>query len=327
MAEPDERKHHVHHVVDRDHVEHRVGQPRELGQRPLAVGHDQRIGHLEPVDPARERVAQRGLDDRGSHDRQRPTPAGPLLLGNPLPERLGEGVDIGPAHRPGPRPTQLDQPVVDPGQPRLLGRPGHRLRSLLAVVAGRLIDEGLQLFWGAEAAPPRRGRPRRRDSARQSTSWSTDASTQSLGDAAHVAGRDVDHVRFQTGGPQRGVQRARSTDVVRERLVHRGIERHRRGGVHHDVDRFVDALDGGQVGLQGRRPLGEDAPRLVLPHGGEPGLEDRLAQQPVEPLPGRLGAPGTHDGHYVDVGRRQKSFEHGLAQEPGDAGEQHALRG
>ncbi len=72
-----DREGRVHDEVDRDDVEHAVGQARELGQLAAAVRDDQRVRDLEAVDPARERMLQRapmieGRTTRGG-DRRRPS--------------------------------------------------------------------------------------------------------------------------------------------------------------------------------------------------------------------------------------------------------------
>ena len=56
------------HVVDRDDVDDRVGGGRELRQLAAAVGQDQRLGHLEALDPADVRPLQGGLDDARPDD-------------------------------------------------------------------------------------------------------------------------------------------------------------------------------------------------------------------------------------------------------------------
>jgi HAMP domain-containing protein len=67
----------------------------EVGQLAAAVGEDDRVGHLEALDPARVRVDERRLDDGGAHDRDPEVAA--EVGDDPLRERLGEGVDVRPA--------------------------------------------------------------------------------------------------------------------------------------------------------------------------------------------------------------------------------------
>ena len=52
------------HEVDRDEVEAHRRVAREARDEPSGVGEDDRVGHLEPLDPAREGEAQGRLDDR-----------------------------------------------------------------------------------------------------------------------------------------------------------------------------------------------------------------------------------------------------------------------
>ena len=108
----------VDDVVDRDHVEDRVGQAGELGQQPAAVRHDQRVGDLEAVDPAGERMLQRALDDRGAHDRQPVAVLAPQLFGGALGERLGQRVDVGPAERLGAGASDVDELGASPTRAR-----------------------------------------------------------------------------------------------------------------------------------------------------------------------------------------------------------------
>ena len=60
----------VHDVVDRDQVDDALGDTGELGDLAETVGADDRVGHLEPVDPSGRRVRQRRLDDARADDRQ-----------------------------------------------------------------------------------------------------------------------------------------------------------------------------------------------------------------------------------------------------------------
>jgi hypothetical protein len=56
-------------LVDRDDVDDRVRGRRELRQLAAAVGQDQRLGHLEALDPADVRPLEGGLDDARPDDR------------------------------------------------------------------------------------------------------------------------------------------------------------------------------------------------------------------------------------------------------------------
>ena len=47
----------------------------EAGDEPSAVGEQDRVGHLQPLDPAGVGLLERGLDDRRAHDREVPGPA------------------------------------------------------------------------------------------------------------------------------------------------------------------------------------------------------------------------------------------------------------
>ena len=100
----------VDHVVDRHDVDDRVRRRGQVGQLAAAVGQDDRLGHLEALDPARVRPDQRGLDDAdgrtmltgiaGAPGASTDVPAGELL-DDPLAHRLGERVDVRPAQAAG----------------------------------------------------------------------------------------------------------------------------------------------------------------------------------------------------------------------------------
>src|SRR3546814_12525144 len=68
-----------------------------LLQETAGVGDDDGLGHAEAADPPRERLLDRRLDDRRSHDRHRDV--APVLEARALAERLrvGVGVEIGRA--------------------------------------------------------------------------------------------------------------------------------------------------------------------------------------------------------------------------------------
>ena len=57
-------------VVDRDDVDPVRGAARQVGEAARRVGEDQRVGDLDPLQPARARLPQRRLDDRRPHDRR-----------------------------------------------------------------------------------------------------------------------------------------------------------------------------------------------------------------------------------------------------------------
>ena len=109
----------VDHVVAGHDVDHRVRRGREVGQLTPAVREDQRLGHLEALDPARVRVLPGRLHDRRPDDGDPDVRAG--LDHRRLAQGLGEGVDVGPAQRAGPLGPGLDQLGLDPFQPAALG--------------------------------------------------------------------------------------------------------------------------------------------------------------------------------------------------------------
>ena len=109
-------------VVDRHDVDDGVGGRGELRQLAAPVGQDQRLGHLEALDPARVRALEGGLDDARADDRHRRVLG--VRLDDPLAERLGEGVAVGPAEAAGPLGAEPDQLLLDPLLAALLDRRG-----------------------------------------------------------------------------------------------------------------------------------------------------------------------------------------------------------
>ena len=135
-----DRNDRIDHEVHRDHVEHAVGEPGELGKKSTAVGEDERIGHLEAVDPAGERMPQRALDNRGANHGQAMADIPPQLLGCALGECLGECVDIGPAEALCARSTVVNETGMHPFHPRRLASPCDGLWTLLAVLGTSIPD-------------------------------------------------------------------------------------------------------------------------------------------------------------------------------------------
>ncbi len=102
-----------HHVVDRDDVDDGVARGGELRQLAASVGQDQRLRHLEALDPARVGALEGGLDDARAHDRDAVTGGG-VRLDDPLAHRLGEGVAVGPAQAAGPFGAHPHELLLDP---------------------------------------------------------------------------------------------------------------------------------------------------------------------------------------------------------------------
>ena len=90
----------VDHVVTGNDVDHGIRGGRELRQLSSPIGQDDRIGHLEALDPSRVRVFQRRLHDGGADNGDLHVMA--QVRNDNLAHRFGEGVDIGPPQRTGP---------------------------------------------------------------------------------------------------------------------------------------------------------------------------------------------------------------------------------
>ena len=112
----------VDDTVDRDQVHQALHAPGEVRDLAPGVAEDDRLGHLEAVEPARLGLAPGALDDGRPHDRQLEV-AG-LGQHRPLGQRLGEVVDVVPAQRPGPRDAVGDQLLLDPVEAAAFGVAG-----------------------------------------------------------------------------------------------------------------------------------------------------------------------------------------------------------
>ncbi len=323
------RQDRVHDVVDGDQVDDALRDAGELGDLAHAVGADDRVGHLEAVDPAGRRVLQRRLDDARPHDAQAEAALVREVLDRALPHRLREGVDVGPAERARAHASVLDQALIHPplaallgvdadrvgaGAGVLLGGLGHEVLEHLGLAAGRLdLAAGLQRHLRLERVVDL-------------------VIERALGDhallhAGDVGGRDVDEVRRVV---VRGaaVEVLRAEDVGLEPLVDRRVEADRGRRVDHDVEAGGDvglatgevavdhvdvAVEGGQEGVVAAQSLTDD-------------VEGRLAGQVVDALDRRRGLLGADQHGRVGVGEvQQEPFEDHLPEEARDAREQDAL--
>ena len=109
----------VDDIVAGDDVDDGVRGGRKLGQLAPAVRQDDRVGHLETLDPAGVRISQGGLHDGRADDRDPHVTA--QVHHDGLPHRLREGVDVSPAERTGPLRASGDQLLLDPCQAPPLG--------------------------------------------------------------------------------------------------------------------------------------------------------------------------------------------------------------
>ena len=320
----------VHHEVDRDDVEHGVGQAGEVRQLAAPVGDDQRVGDLEAVDPTRERVVQRALDDRRTNDRQAVARLRPQLFGGPLGERLGERVDVGPAEALGAGAAVVDESLAHPLGAGGLGETCDGLRSGLAVTGARLrevlaqglrlarleLDAGAGRLRGLVLGPPVHGM------------GEGCLGRDALADAAHVGGRDVNHVRVAAAGQQGAVDAVCAADVGVEGLIDGRIERHRRCSVDDHVDIRGKGADVGEAALDHGDALRDGLGRGILTDRFDPVGEDGLAHEVGEPTFAGLAAFAANEDRDAGVGmRRQQSLEHRLSHEPGRAREEHMLVG
>ena len=107
--------------------------PGQVGEAAGRVGEDQRVGDLDPLEPARPRLLQGGLDDRRPHDRRpRAAPVGQ----QPFAERLAERVGVGPALGQRPPPARRAR-GVRAASARAAPRPARRRRGPSRIEASR----------------------------------------------------------------------------------------------------------------------------------------------------------------------------------------------
>ena len=325
----DEGEDDVDDEVDGNDVEHGVRVAGELGEAAVGVGHDERIGDLEAVDPSRPRVPQRGFDDRRADEGDAVAGLGPFLLGDAFGHRLGQRVDIRPAQRFGAGASEVDEAVLDVLLPSGLGGCGDGLRAHPRTLRPGAAEEGTEVLRG-----PRFGFDALARELRGSVLGAVvDGVGQpaferhALRDPADVGGGDVDDVRVLAGLEQHPVEVLDPADVRLERLVDGRIERHARGGV-----------DDGAHGLRQRRQRGEIAledldsrpQRLgdgVLTGPGDPGGEHGSGQEPLHPVTSRLRPAGTDEnGDGVLRSALEQSLEDRLTEESGRTGEKNAAR-
>ena len=328
------REDRVHDVVAGHDVDHRVRRRRELRQLSAAVRQDQRLGHLEALDPPRVRVQPGRLDDgRADHGH---LDTGADVGDHPLTERLGEGVDVGPAERAGALGAGFHQLGLHPLQPAPLGvRCGRQVAGLAMFPLG-LLAQGRQPLRGArlglDQVPHRQSGP--------GLGLVVDGvHVRRLGDRAppppggvgggdvHVV-RDLEQVAVVVGaGLDHPVhQRLGAEHVGGEGLVDGRIERHVPGAVHHDVDVTRQHRHVRQVALDHVDAAVQQ--RLRSPGGLPDTAEDVLLDHGDHPVPGPGGALPADQHRRRGVGQLGEDLpEQLLADEAGDAGHQDLLAG
>ena len=233
-----DRQDRVHDDVDRDDVDDALGDAGELGDLAQAVRPDDRVGHLEAVDPPGRRVEQRALDDRRPHDRQRQLLQVRELLHRSLAHRLRERVDVGPAERARARPAVARQTLRHPVLAALLGVFGHRRRTGARVLLRRLVHEVVEHLGTAGLRLDVAPRLERQLALGPPVHLVLEGvlGDDALRDAGDVRGRDVHQARTRAAVDHAAVQVHRAEQVRLEPLVDRRVERHGRGGVDRDVD-------------------------------------------------------------------------------------------
>ena len=319
-------QHRVHHQVHRNDVHDALGEPRELGDRAPPVGQDDRLRHLEALDPPRIRVRESAFDDRRTHDRQRHTMGCRELLGGPLGQRLGERVDVRPAERLGAGPAVLDQSPIDPGRAPLLRVRRHDAGARPGVLGAGLLQEAVQQLGpaGRVLGQPAGGHGRLGLGLPVDPMGQRPFVNDPLGDPGDVRRRDVDQVRAASTGQYGFVQPAGPQHVDLERMVDRRVEGDGRRAVEDQVEVPGQLREvAGHVALEDRDPFRQDGVEAFLADPA-PELAEGIARHDL-PDPGLGGAPvpapDQHDHPRVREVRAQP-LQQGGAQEAGDAGDQ-----
>jgi hypothetical protein len=305
--------------VDRDHVEHALGDAGELRQRAPAEGQDHRLGHAEALDPAGDRARQGALDDRGPDDGERVVPG--RLVERHLGERLREGVDVRPAEAARPGPPVLDEAVALPVAPVLLGALGDRLGPGTADLVPGLGLEALQQLGAAGVGLDLGPRPGGgvRLGAPPDPAGEQLLGLGAPGEPGDVGGRDVQ----ERLAPTRLVELERAEQVGLEGLVDRRVERHRRRRMDDEVDvvgdwdRPADQVGRERAGL-GRRQLAQG----LEAHPVDGGLERRAGQHGTQP---GGGVPADQQVDALDRRVDQEPLEQRGAEEAGGAGHEDPL--
>ncbi len=309
-----------HDVVDRHDVGDVVGGARELGELATAVGQDQRLGHLEALDPARVGLLERRLDDARPHDRHPAAQPG-VGLDDPLAQGLGEGVAVGPAEAAGALGAEPHQLLLHPLLALLLGGRGRRQQAGTAVL---LLGLGAGLGQALPAARLVLDALALRETPRQLGLDVDVVRHRALGDHAPPPAGDVGRgdvhvvhlaVVLVADLLDPGEQPAGADHVGDEGLVDRRVERHVARAVHDGVGVGGQCRHVGHVALEHVHPLRE---RLDVGDLGE----DRLGQQGGDPVDRTGGAARAHH-HRHPAARHvgEQPLQQRLAHEPGDPGQ------
>ncbi len=241
--------------IDGDDVDDPVRRGGEIRQLPTAVGEDQRLGHLEALDPARERAGQRALDDGRTHDGQRQSVTFGFQI--TLGEGLGERVAVRPAQNPGPLAARVDEPALHPPAAAAFGFPGDRLRAGPDVFSLGLGPEPAQLRRGPRGVLGREPGSLRGGLLGPPVDVVHEAALSHMprSQPGHVCRGDVHQMRSGTAvsnGPQ---QLLDAPEVHGETRVDRRVERHLAGAVDDDVDIRRNGRDPFKIAFKDRDPV------------------------------------------------------------------------
>ncbi len=194
-----------HHEVDGDHVHDALGYAGEFAEQAAGIGHDDGLRHPEAADPAGPGFRQRGLNDRGPHERDR-HPAFPLLDEGPLAERLRERIGVGPPQRQRACRARRHQLAAHPLVAEFLGLRGDQVIAGGADLRACLLGERAQPLGfarlGFQVVAQASGRGHLglpRDIEREAVLAEQLLLGLTLVGAGDIGGRDRDEVRGRSG--------------------------------------------------------------------------------------------------------------------------------
>ena len=323
------RQHRVYHEVDGDQVDDAFRETGELGNGTAPVGQDDRLRHLEALDPPGVGMPEGALDDRWANDRQgEPVLCGQLLRGA-LAERLRERVHVRPPQGLSPGSSVLHEAGVHPLPSVLLGCRRHGDRPGPAVLDARLVDESVEHLGLArgvlDLSPGRRGGLGLGPPVDPMLEGGL--GHHALGHPGHVGGRDVHEMRpaatrrhglVHVGGPKQ---------VDGEGLVDRWVEGHGGRAVEDEVEvgrKIRNAFR--HVPFQDRDGLAQQPLQAVRPDAFSQLAEAVAGQDLLDPgdrWTAVASANEERDARVWELG--EESFEEGGLEESGDAGDEDVL--
>ena len=266
-------------------------------------------------------MGQGALDDRRPHDGKGHPARRGQFLGGSFPQGLGERVHVGPPHGLGPGPAVLDQPLLHPLPPVLLGGRGHRDRPGSPMLRPGLVHESVEhLGLARRVFDVRSGRHgRARLGSPIDAVLEGGFGHHALGHPCHVGGGDVQQVRAAARGRNGLVQPGRSQHVDLEGMVDRRVEGHGGRAVEDGIEVAGEGRKVlGHVALHHRDPLGHDGSDRLVPQALSQRAEAVAGQQFLDPSRRGAPVPAAYQNRDQGCGEfRQQSFEQRSSEESG----------